>query len=432
LAWYLLYIDNMGMDRVVTKKKFHPGWILSIILVLGLAAVFSYQLMVVDKKGAQSVKKASIEISTVQKGEFQEYFLVNCYAAPSRSIYIDARESGVVKSVFTEQGNIVFKGLVMLELQNDDLESELALKQASVESAQKELDNNPLRLSQLQLGQRQKLLETDHQIDILRVEYDKKTLLFKAGGVSEKDLQTAKRELDFWTESKKLLLEAQDLALELTRQDGEKIRNSISVLKIDLQRIRTRIANLRIQSPAFGQVTAFDASVGEMKPAGSRIAQLDIMENLKLKATLDEYYLPQIKVGNKGSFSFQRAEGEVVPCEVAISWISPDVKNNSIEVDFGFTGIQPYLRIGQRFVVRVEQGNKQDALLLNQGAFFQSSGGSWVYAIDAAGTAAERRDIKIGKSNPEFLEVLEGLAPGEKVITSDYSGFGDAVKISLQ
>jgi HlyD family secretion protein len=203
-------------------------------------------------------------------------------------------------------------------------------------------------------------------------------------------------------------------------------------LLIDIARLSDRVRALTLLSPAYGQIAAFNASVGESKNVGSRIAQLDILEPLKLKATLDEYYLNKIDVGAKGTFPYPNRKGEDSLIGVTVSWVSAGVKSNAFEIEFSFDASPPAVRIGQRLVIRVVQGKERDALLLEQGQFFQATGGSWVYLLDGDGKSAAKKAIVAGKSNPDYLEALGGLKAGDKVIVSDYSAFGGAERISLK
>jgi HlyD family secretion protein len=422
----------MGMDRAIQKKKFPLGLMIGGGLVLALIALFSYQLLFVDKTPIQTAKKSEIKLYTVKRGDFQEYFLVDCFVAPDRSIFIDSQEYGIVQSVRTEQGSVVGKGQVLIVLQNDELESKLLLKEAELRDAMQDRDSSGVRRQQLEARGREQLFELDHQIDVAKDDCETKEALFDASAISKSDLQKARRELEYWTSKREMAVKSNELDLALQAQEDQKLRNSIDILKLDLRRLQERIGSLAIVSPAYGQITSFSASVGEAKNIGSRIAQLDIMDSLKMKANLDEYYLPKLEVGNKGSFTSLDVKGGEVEYGVRVSWISPDVKNSSFEADFKFDAAPANLRIGQRFLVRIELGKKRESVLLAQGQYFQTTGGRWVYLVDASGGAAARKDIVAGRSNPDFLEVLSGLAPGDRVIVSDYSGFNGLQRISLR
>ena len=424
--------NSMGMDRVIKKKKLPLGWILGGGTLLALVCVFAYQLAIVDKKPIQAVRKSEIRISTVKRGDFQEYFQADCYVAPARSMYIDAQEYGTVQSIHAEQGSVVSRGQVLITLRNEELESQLLLKEASLRDGMQDREGSGIRLQQLEIRNREQLLELDHQIEVTSDDCAMKEALFDGKALSQSDLQKSKKELEYLSAKREILMKSDELDLALLRQQDEKIENSIESAKIDLRRLKERIGSLTVLSPAYGQITTFNASVGEIKEAGSRIAQLDIMDTMKLKAQMDEFYLPKLAVGNKGSFTYLNTKGEDTECAASISWISPDVKNNTFEVDFKFDAALMNVRIGQRFLVRIELGKKRPAVMLEQGPFFQTSGGRYAYVVDASGGSATKKDIVVGRSNPDYLEVVDGLAPGDKVVVSDYSGFNGLERVSLR
>ncbi len=424
--------NALGMDRVIKKKKLPLGLVAGIAGIAALAFLFAYQLLIVDKKPIQATKKSAVRISAARRGPFQEFFLVDAYIAPFKSVYIDSREYGTVESVGADRGSIVRKGEVLAKLQNGELESQLALKRAELEGLNGDLRRNATKLRSAELEDRQELLELDHKLELAQDELDREESLFKSGAAPESEYKKAKKEPAYWSGKRQLLLASQELGLEAIREEGAKIRDSMALVEIDVGRLADRVGALTLVSPAYGQIASFNASVGESKNVGARIAQLDILEPLKLKATLDEYYLNKIEVGAKGTFPYPDRKGEETLVGLTVSWLSADVKGNAFELEFAFDGPPPAVRVGQRLVVRVAQGRERDALLLEQGQFFQSTGGAWVYLLDGEGNSASRRAIVAGKSNPDYLEVIDGLKPGDKVIVSDYSAFGGAERISLK
>jgi HlyD family secretion protein len=422
----------MGMDRMVQKKKFPLKWIIGGAAALALAGVFIYQLGFADNRPAANAPASQIRVATVVKGDFQEYFQANCFVAPAHSVYIDLQEAGIVQSVSAEQGKVVAQGEVLVRLHNNELEAQLASVDGSLRSAADDQENNRLRLKQAELKNQNDLLEIDHQIRLLEIELDKKNYPANADNIPEFLVKKAKDEVDFWKKKREILVKSQEVDLALLAQERAKIGNAVDLLRLNRQRLADRIASLTVTAPVLGQVTSFNASVGEMKSPGARLAQLDTMDKLEMKAVLDEYYLPKIAVGAGGSFKFLNSAGDETEGSATISWVSPDVKSNTFEVDFRFDTVPPGLRIGQRFTVRVELGKKRPAVLLDLGPFFQATGGSWVYLVDPSGAAAVKRPITPGKSNPDFLEVYQGLAPGDRVIVSDYTAFAGREKIEIR
>jgi HlyD family secretion protein len=420
------------MDRLITKKKGRAGLVGGIAAIVALAGFFAYQLLVVDKKPLQATKKSSIRIAAVRRGPFQEYFLVNAYVAPYKSVYIDSREYGIVLSVKADRGSIVREGETLVTLQNDELASQLALKEATIESLKKDLAANDTRLRCAEAEDEARLLEIDHQIDLLDDELRRQESLFEAGAVPESAYRKARKESEYWKEKRRLFLSSRELGLEAIRQEAVKIEDSIALLRIDAKRLSDRVRALTLRSPAYAQIAAFNAAVGESKSVGSRIAQLDIMDPLKLKATLDDYYLSKTEVGAEGSFPYPNRRGEEVRFPIVVSWVSADVKDNAFEIEFAFVGEAPAVKIGQQLVVRMEQGKEREALMLEQGQFVQSSGGNWVYLLGADGSSAAKKAIRAGKSNPDYLEIIDGLEAGDRVIVSDYSAYAGAERIMLK
>jgi HlyD family secretion protein len=422
----------MSMDRVIVRKKSPLGWILGGGFLLVLVGLFAYQLLIVDKSPIQVADKSEIKIATARKGSFQEYFLANCYVAPSKSMYIDAQEYGVVQSIDAEQGMVVKKGELILVLRSEELQSQLQQKEAQLKDEERERLSSGIRLEQVSTRNREAMFDLDHRIDEASREYERDRALFEASAITKSELEKARSELDYLSGKRDMARRSGELDLDLLREGDERLASQIEIHRIDLRRLRERIAALTVVSPAYGQVTDLDASIGEVMNAGSRIAKLDIMDPLKLKADVDEYYLSKLFVGTRGSFTGMNARGEDVERGVAVSWISPDVKNATFEADFKFDEAPGSLRIGQRFLVRIGLGKAREAVVLEQGPFFQTTGGRWVYLVDGSGRQATRKEISIGRSNPDYLEVTGGLAPGDKVVVSDYSGFNGLSRISLK
>ncbi len=413
----------MGMDRVIKKRKIPIGLIIGIAAVAALCLVFGYQLLIVDKKPIQTADKSKIRISTVIEGDFQEYFQVNGFVSAAQSIFIDARENGIVETVSREQGDVVRKGEVLMTMSNDNLESERLLKKTSLENRRQDLEEAAIRAEQAAVRNRQDLLEIDHRIDVLTDQYGQAQAQFASHFMPETEFRTLEKELAFWQEKKGIMLTAQELDAALVLREKQRIAKAMEIDAMDLDRLEKRIGTLTVTAPAPGQLTAFDVSVGETRSAGSRLAQLDVMDAYSLKANVDEYYLPSVRLGTKGSFAYTDGNGEKKDFTVTLSWMSPDVKSNSFEAEFDFDALPPGTRIGQRFLVRVELGERKKSVMLEQGPFFSSGAGSYVYVVDPAGGTAHKRDVTIGKTNPEYLQVTQGLQPGEKVVISDYSGF---------
>jgi len=424
----------MGMDRPISRKK-NRGRVAIGVLAAAAAAFFAYRAIAsgAGRPGAVPPASASdLKIASVEEGEFRDYVQVNAYVEAARRVFIDAREGGVVKAVHADRGRVVAAGSLLVELESPELEAELALKEAALASQSAKASADAARIERHEVDSRRELLEADYRIAVLERDCERKAALVEAGGSSRSALEDARAELAFRKDSRGLLERSRELEAEGLRGEAALSREAAEMLRIERDRLAGRRASLRISAPALGQIASFSASIGETKAPGSRVAELDIMDDLRLKADLDEYYLSRVKTGLRGSFSVDDGRGGEERRGMAVSWVSPKVANSSFEVEFACDPGQGVLAIGQRFAARVELGGSSRALLLPMGPFYRDTGGSWVYAAEASGTAAARRAIKAGRSNPDYLEILEGLAPGDRVVISDYSAYGNAERISLK
>lgn len=420
------------MDRIVAKRKF-PLWrLLGFACLAALGLFFGFQLLVVDKKPVTSPKKASLRISTVREAPFQEFFIVDAFVAPSRSVYIDSEEYGIVQSVNADRGSVVNRGEALLRLRNEELESQLASKRTELEGLAVELAASATRKERTRVAHREAALELDHALESMAEDLEVKEKLWSEGCLPDLELRKARRELEFLERKKELLEASQALELESIDRESARISSSMELARIDAGRLESRRRALTVVSPAYGQIAQFDASVGETENIGSRIARIDILDPMKLKATLDEYYLSRIDLGSTATFRYPDRKGDDADFPARASWIASDVQRNSFEAEFEFVGPPPAVKVGQRLALRVAQGAPRRCLVVEQGPFFRGTGGSWIFVLDPGGRSAARRTISAGRSNPDELEVVSGLKAGEKVIVSDYSGFGDAQRIDLK
>ncbi len=424
----------MGMDRPIARKKSPLGRVAAVVLAAS-AAFLAYRAIASGAGRPAVAPPASgsdLRIAVVEEGEFREYVQVNAFVEAARRVFIDALEGGTVKSVHADRGRVVAAGSLLVELESPELEAELALKEASLASQRAKAAADEARVERSEVEARRELLEADYRIAVAERDCGRKAALVEAGGTPRAALEDARAELAFLREGRGLLEASLRLEAESLRGEAELSRRAAEMLRIERDRLAGRVASLRISAPALGQIASFSASVGETKAPGSRVAELDIMDDLRLKADLDEYYLPRIKAGLRGSFAVDDGRGGEERRGMSVSWVSPKVANSVFEVEFACDPGQGGLAIGQRFSARVELGGATRALLLPMGPFYRDSGGSWVYVADASGASAARRPIRAGRSNPDFLEVLGGLAPGERVVVSDYSAYGSAERISLK
>ncbi|HCM77797.1 MAG TPA: efflux transporter periplasmic adaptor subunit [Cytophagales bacterium] len=409
------------MDKQLKKKK----WTLKRIATYGgiaLVVIFiSYQFIFADRRSKLKVEKEKISISTVQRGVFQEFIPQTGTVEPSRTVYLDAIEGGNIKRIVKESGALVKEGDLILELTNLSRELSVLQQEAQqVESINRSRDTR-LGLTRNDLEQRNSLAQIDNQLAILGPQYERQKVLFEKKLISKQDFE--RTEADY-----KYNLQRRKITYEVYKKDS---MNRISQLKdIDASEARMRenlegvgkiLDNLKIKAPINGQLSRPQLEVGQAVNQGQRLGQVDIVGSYKVRVPIDELYLPRISTGLHATTSFAGKDYSLV-----ITYIYPTITNGRFEVDMDFDGETPEgIRRGQSLRLRIELGQSSEELLLPVGGFYKDTGGNWVFVVEEGGARAVRRDIKLGRKNTEHFEVLEGLRPGDKVITSSYENFGN-------
>jgi len=417
------------MDRKIEKKKWPPKKVLG----LGLAAAFLfliiYTFLFGDTRSRLNVQLEKITISTVTRGPFQEFIPITAAVIPVKTVYLDAVEGGRVEAIFMEAGSMVHKGDKILQLANTNLLLDIMFREAELAQQSNNLRNTRLAMEQNQLSLKSNLVELEYQIQLLKRRYERSEALEQENLISREEYLQVKDEYDYY-------LKRRELAIQSFRQDSlfrtEQIRQlegSLARMERNLEIVRQKLDNLTIQAPISGQLTSLNAEfTGEIKSPGERLGQIDVLDSFKVRAAIDEHYLPRIEVGLQGEFTFA---GKTY--RLASEKIFPEIREGRFNVDLRFINDSPpEIRRGQTLHVRLQLGGPSQALLLARGGFYQKTGGQWVFVTDESGKTAVKRAIRLGRQNPEVFEVLEGLELGERVITSSYDAFGEVEKLILK
>ncbi|MBX2942341.1 MAG: HlyD family efflux transporter periplasmic adaptor subunit [Cyclobacteriaceae bacterium] len=409
------------MDKQLKKKK----WTVKRISTFGgitlLVFFIAYQFLFADRRSKLKVEKEKITISTVQRGVFQEFIPQTGTVEPSRTVYLDAIEGGNIKRIVKESGAMVKEGDLILEITNLSRELSVLQQEAQlVESINRSRDTR-LGLTRNDLEQRNSLAQIDNQLAILGPQYLRQKSLFEKKLISQQEFE--KTEADY-----KYNLQRRAITYEVYKKDS---LNRISQLKdIDVSESRMRqnlegvgkiLENLKLKAPIAGQLSRPQLEVGQAVTQGQRLGQVDILGSYKVRVPIDELYLPRISTGLHATTSFAGKDYSLI-----ITYIYPTITNGRFEVDMNFDGETPDgIRRGQSLRLRIELGQSSEELLLPVGGFYKDTGGNWVFVVEEGGGRAIRRDIKLGRKNTENFEVLEGLKPGDRVITSSYENFGN-------
>lgn len=415
------------MDTIIEKRK---GWKRKYRVYAGgsvlLVAVVLY-LMMRDTSSALRVERDRLTIETVSKGEFNDFIRVIGHVMPSRIIYIDAVEGGRVEERIVEEGTMVKKGDVILRLSNPLLnisimqsEADLAYQENELRNTRIDIEQERLRLKQERIG-----LATDLTVKKRRAaQYER---LFAKELVAKEEYLQAQ-------EAYALAEEQLKVVDERILQDGrfrelqiKSLDENIANMKRSLILVRERLENLKIKAPVDGQLGNLDAQIGQSIDAGERIGQV-ITADLKIQAPIDEHYVERVMPDLPAGF-----ERDGRNYRLAVTKVYPEVKEGQFKTDLIFTDNRPEnIRAGQTYHINLQLGDPVISLLVPRGSFFQATGGDWIYVLDEDGATARRRRIRIGRQNPQYYEVLEGLQEGERVVTSGYDVFGDNERLILK
>ena len=418
--------DNT-MDRRIERKRFTPRRI-AIYGGAALVIVFAAWQLLTINPSSLNVDAEKLTLAPVTHGPFLEYIVEQGEVMPLTTIYLDAVEGGRVEEVFVEEGSKIEEGTPILRLSNANLQLNVMQREAELFREVNRLRETRVTMEQRRLAMRAELVRLEYEFRKAEREYTRQNEMFKADLASRKEFDEAKDNLEYLTRSR-------DVTVETLRQDSlyqtiqvQQLEESIDRLRLNLELIKQNEDNLTLRAPISGLLSSLIAEVGESKPRGDRLGQIDVEDEFKVRAAIDEHYIARIRTGQAGSFDFAGGTYDLV-----ISRVYPEVIEGQFEADMVFPeGMPDGLRRGQTLQVRVALGELADAMQVPRGGFYQTTGGRWIYVLDPAGEFAVRRQIRLGRQNSQYFEVLEGLEEGEQVITSMYENFGDMERLVLQ
>lgn len=415
------------MDRKIEKKRFTPRRIAFGGLAVAVIAFGAYALLSVNPSSL-NVDAEKLTLAQVTHGPFLEYIVEQGEVMPLRTIYLDAVEGGRVEEVYVLEGSQIEEGTPILRLSNATLQLSVMQREADLFREVNRLRETRVTMEQRRLNLRATLVELDYRVRQAEREHARQDEMFKADLTSRKEYDEARDNLEYLTRNR-------DVTVETLRQDSlyqtiqiQQLEESIDRLRLNLELIKQNQENLTIRAPITGLLSSLIAEVGESKPGGERLGQIDVEDEFKVRAAIDEHYIARIRTGQTGSFDFAGGTYDLV-----IDRVYPEVIEGQFEADMVFPeGMPDGLRRGQTLQVRVALGELVDAMQVPRGGFYQKTGGRWIYVLDPEGEFAVRRQIRLGRQNSQYFEVLEGLEEGETVITSMYDNFGDMERLVLQ
>ncbi|MBC2839398.1 efflux RND transporter periplasmic adaptor subunit [Robiginitalea sp. SC105] len=416
------------MDIPIEKKRFNNRKIAMIAGGAALLALIIYVAIATGGGARLNVQTERITVSTIERGAFQENIPVNGIVLPITTIYLDALEGGRVEEKFVEDGAMMQQGEPILRLSNTDLELSLVNQETQVYNllTQMQISQNAAR--QNTINRLNQYTDVENSLVEARRLYELNKRLYEKDAIGRQELIIAENDYNYQKER-------MELAEEILRQDSisvsqeeRQIANSLARTQNALELMRRKVADLVVRSPIEGQLTSLDAEIGESKNKGERLGQIDVLSGYKVRADIDEHYISRIYTGQRGSFPFNGERHELI-----IKKVYTQVTNGRFQVDMEFAGEAPEgIRRGQSLQIRLALSEEKEALLVPKGGFFQKTGGNWIFKVSEDGGAAYRTDITLGSQNTEYYEVLSGLQPGDRVVTSSYDNYGDIQELVLK
>ena len=402
--------------RVAFTKKALPWWLGALLLV------FVIYLIARPNNKTLRVDKDTVTISNAVKGEFNDYIRISGRVQPMTTIQLSPQEGGIVEKILIEEGSPVKAGDAILILNNDNLDLQILNSEAELAEKENILRNTQIQMEQQKLDVRQNVLEYGMQVDRLRRAYEQQKALYE-------DKLIAKEEYLKAEEDYKLAKQKYDLMAERSKQDSlyrgtqiDRMEESLENMQLNMSMIRRRKSNLIVKAPIDGELGLLDVVLGQSIAAGTKIGQINSVGLYKVEAQIDEHYIDRVVAGLEATFERQ---GETY--STVIRKVYPEVRDGKFKADFKFDGEQPdNIRSGQTYYLNLQLGQPEEAVIIPRGTFYQKTGGKWIYVVNKEGTKAVKREIRIGRQNPQYYEVLEGLEPGERVITSGYDTYGDS------
>ncbi|MEZ4988848.1 MAG: HlyD family efflux transporter periplasmic adaptor subunit [Saprospiraceae bacterium] len=416
------------MDRKIEKKIW--TWQRITLIVVGVAAVVFLISAIYRDAGSSrlNVQKERLLTDTINEGIFKEYITLFGVVEPIKTVYLDAIEGGRVEEVFLENGAMVQAGQEILRLSNSDLELNVLNQEAQIVTQVNNIRQTSILMDQQSLNYREQALDVQYRIDQLEKRYKRNEQLYKDNVISQVDFEETQDEYEHLMRRTKLMKAtiAKDSAFQAMQKT--QLETTLDLMRRNLNFAKNSLDNLTIRAPIAGQVSSLDQEIGQLITRGNRIAQIDILDDFKIRARIDEFYISRIFPQQEGNFTMDGRD-----YTLRIQKIYPEVTNGSFEVDLIFIGEQPAnIKRGQTISLKLSLSDEKEAMLLAKGGFFQTTGGNWVYVLDPSGDVARKRRIRVGNQNPNYYEVIEGLQPGEIVIVSSYENFGDKDELVLK
>lgn len=412
------------MDKVIEKKKGIAAAFTKKSVkwwALGAFVILVVVLLLTGRRSVLRVDGSTILTGTARQGEFNDYIRVSGQVQPMTTVQLSPTEGGNVQRIVVEEGSHVKEGDVIVVLGNENLDMQILNSEAELAEKENILRNTMISMEQQKLSVRQEKLSLQIEVRRARRAYEQNKALYEEKLIAKEEYLKA-------SEDYELAKDKLELVTDRERQDSlyrsvqiAQMHESLENMRLNMNMIRRRKENLSVKAPISGELGLLDVELGQSVAAGAKIGQINNLDSYKIEAQIDEHYIDRVAPGLEATFERQNEKYSSV-----IRKVYPEVRDGKFKADFRFEGQQPEnIRTGQTYYLNLQLGQSAEAILIPRGSFYQNTGGKWVYVLNADGTKATKRSVRIGRQNPQYYEVIEGLAPGDKVIISAYDAFGD-------
>jgi len=413
------------MDKPIEKKKGlkkkHIGYIVIGIIIL----VLIYMAFFTDRTATYRVEKEKLIIESVIKDQFNDYITVPGTVEPISTIFLDAQEGGRVEEKIIEEGSMVKKGDIILRLSNPDLYLNILNSEGDLAYKENMLRNTQIAMEQDKLQIKRELVTISYDIERKVRNYHQNEILIKDNLISKEEYLRSKEDMEMAIRSKELFIERQTQDSLFRSVNVETMKNDLLNMRKNLALVKDRVKNLNVLAPVDGQLGLLTPEIGQNINKGENMGQINVLTSYKVTAQIDEHYIDRVRTQLTSTLDRQGSLYDLV-----VRRVYPEVRNGTFEIDMIFTDTIPdNIRTGQTYYISLQLGQPKESVLVPIGGFFQETGGQWIFVLDPSESFAIKRNISIGRKNPKYYEVLEGLQPGEKVIVSGYESFGKNEKL---
>ena len=417
------------MDRIIKKKKWTPKKIAIIGGSVALVALIVFVIVSTSGKSKLNVDIERMTIAEARTSTFQEFIPVTGIVQPISTIFLDLQQGGRVEEIFVEDGAVLKEGQPILKLGNVDMELSIVSYETNVYNTLAQMQLGEIQARQNTINKQSTLLDTENQLKDAKRIFDLQAKLYESKTIAYQEFQEAKNRYEWYLERRALALEVLKQDSIVTAQQMEQNRESLQRQRMALVLMRRKFDDLIVRAPVDGQLTSLDAEIGQSKGMGMRIGQIDVLTGFKVRVDVDEHYISRIYPGLEGLYR----SGDVV-YTLTIQKVYTQVTSGRFAVDMLFKGVVPEnIRRGQSLQIRIALSDAtDDALIIPRGGFYQQTGGNWIFKINKEGNRAYRTEIRIGRQNPDFYEVLDGLLPGDRVVTNSYENYGEVQELVIK